>query len=434
MRKATIPHGNYPDLPPDQLKNIYLDRYAYPGIQIANKPKTGTKIIVAIPCFNEAKVLDSLQSLFNCEDPGCIVEVIVVVNHGSHEDAQIKNWNIEISFAIEKWAKSHEKSYLSFHLIRAFDLPNKHAGVGLARKIGMDEAVKRLEEIDEKNGVIACFDSDCLCSPNFLKEIATLYKKKPATNAALLYFEHPLRGDFQSEVYDGIVNYELHLRYYKNALKFTGFPFAYHTVGSCITVSSEAYQKQGGMNKKKAGEDFYFLQKIFPLGGIENITSAIIYPSPRPSNRVPFGTGRAINQMLAKPNNSYETYNPKSFIDLKPLIDLAPEFYHKKAFKSMENRLPPSISEFLKSIDFSSNISKIRKNHTSEKRFLNSFFQWFNGFTVLKFVHFARDYFHENIDVFEASKWIISKLMADKENAISKRTALQYLRELDRSD
>lgn len=431
MKKALIPHGNYPDLPLDHLKNTYLDRYAWPETFITSKPKVGTKLIVVIPCFNEPGIIDGIQSLFECENPGCIVEVITVINHGEHENEQIKNFNIETSSAIEKWAKSHEKPHMSFHIIRAFNLPKKHAGVGLARKIGMDEAVRRFASFHKKNGIIACFDSDCLCSANYLKEIVKTYKNRPSTQAALLHFEHPLQGALNNKIYDGIVNYELHLRVYKNALKYALFPFAYHTVGSCITVTSEAYQKQGGMNKKKAGEDFYFLQKIFPHGGIENITSATVYPSPRPSDRVPFGTGRAIKQLLTNPISSYETYNPKSFIDLKLLMDLAPDLYHENALKSMKARLPISILEFLKSIDFSSNISKIRKNSKSEKQFLKSFFQWFNGFTVLKYLHFARDNFYENIEVLNAANWVIAELMKGKKKTQDKKMALQYLRELD---
>lgn len=91
MKKAPISHGNYPDLPLDDLKNIYLDRYAWPGPQIKSTPKTGTKIIVVIPCFSEPDILESLQSLHDCENPGCSVEVIIVVNHGEHVHEKIKN-------------------------------------------------------------------------------------------------------------------------------------------------------------------------------------------------------------------------------------------------------------------------------------------------------------------------------------------------------
>ena len=46
-------------------------------------------------------------------------------------------------------------------LIITDELPTKHAGVGLARKIGMDEAVRRLEEAGKTKGLILNVDSDC---------------------------------------------------------------------------------------------------------------------------------------------------------------------------------------------------------------------------------------------------------------------------------
>ena len=69
-------------------------------------------------------------------------------------------------------------------------------------------------------------------------------------------------GKFDDNSYKAVWLYELHLRYYKQALQFTGFPYYYHTIGSAFAVNAEVYCKQGGMNRQKAGEDFYFLQKI----------------------------------------------------------------------------------------------------------------------------------------------------------------------------
>ncbi|MCK5705476.1 MAG: glycosyltransferase family 2 protein, partial [Cyclobacteriaceae bacterium] len=222
------------------MKNLYLQRYAWPGPIISDKPKPGTKIIVVIPCYNEPNALESLESIYNCESPDCTVEVITVVNHAENESSVIKNYNFNTFNSIITWIKNHSKNGLSFYVIKAFDLPKKQAGVGLARKIGMDEAVRRFESLHEKKGILVCYDADCLCSPNYLKEIYQFYKTTPETNAALVYFEHPLEGNFDNAVYDGIVNYELHLRYYKNALKIANFPYSVHTIGSCITVTSEA--------------------------------------------------------------------------------------------------------------------------------------------------------------------------------------------------
>ena len=219
---------------------------------------------------------------------------------------------------LSTWAQDKENDKISIHIIKAYDLPKKNAGVGLARKIGMDEAVRRFEAIGNRRGIMACFDADCTCTNNYLLAIQQFYTKNPHSNAALVYFEHPLSGELSDEeTYRGILHYELHLRYLKNALQYTTHPFSYYTIGSCISVTSKAYQKQGGMNKRKAGEDFYFLQKIAALGPLGEINSATVYPSPRASDRVPFGTGKAINDLLVSGPDSQLTYHPDIFKELK---------------------------------------------------------------------------------------------------------------------
>ena len=98
--------------------------------------------------------------------------------------------------------------------------------------------------------------------------------------------------------FDGIAAYELHLRYHVRVQKWIGFPYAFQTIGSAMAVRAWAYVKQGGMNRRHAGEDFYFLQKISWLGPISELSTVTVFPSPRLSGRVPFGTGKAVGDYI----------------------------------------------------------------------------------------------------------------------------------------
>ncbi len=396
------------------MQNLYLQRYAWLKHKITVEPKLDTKLIVVIPCFKEPHILKSLTSLFNCESPGCEIEIICVVNYSENEDPAVKEYNQLTAKSINSWIRNHSKPGFTFIVIQAFYLPKKHAGVGLARKIGMDEAVRRFEIINRKDGIIVCFDADCTCQSNYLLEINNYYQNFHETNAAIIYFEHPLEGSFQPEIYTGIINYELHLRYYKNALQYINHPSSFHSIGSCITVTSEAYQKQGGMNKKKAGEDFYFIQKLIPLGNIKNINSTTVYPSSRPSDRVPFGTGKAIEKILQKEDTNYFSYNPKSFEDLKLLFDEVSNLYYSNDEQSVVKGLPECIKTYLININFLTGLEKIKKNCKSEKQFTKSFYHWFNGFLVLKYIHFARDNFYEEVEILKAATWILNKIAPQK--------------------
>lgn len=410
-----------------------MERYACPGPVLKSTPAKNTQLIVVIPCYFEPDIIDSLQSLYRCQLLQCQVEVIVVVNHSAADSQHVKDFNHRSLEEIKLWAAAHQKNGLAWEVIEAFDLPARQAGVGLARKIGMDEALRRFEAVGSRNGIIACFDADCTCTTNYLMEIHSFYMEHPKAVCAILHFEHPLKGALDAELYQHIADYELHLRYYKNALALVGFPYAFHTVGSCITVTSVAYQKQGGMNKRKAGEDFYFLQKISQLGKVHTIANARVYPSPRPSDRVPFGTGRAISTMLNGPSMRYSTYHPQTFIEFGALMKMIPQMFESGNVSAQIGLLPMGVSAFLKEIDFEQQLSKIKKNSTTEVQFLKGFFNWFNGFLALKYVHFSRDHGYADVEIHEAIYWLLKEMKLAKEPGIDKKEALELLRQWDKS-
>lgn len=405
--------------------NFYLNKYTFREQLISEKPTNNLGLIIVIPCCNETELVKSLISLNNCLIPTSSVEVIVVFNASENADKLILNQNI-ISFnEASEWMSKNKKEGIKFHLINENTLPKKHAGVGLARKIGMDEAVRRFEHIHNHNGVIVCFDADSQCEENYLVEIEKHFIHHPKSPACSIHFEHPIKGSsFSDEIYDGIAQYELHLRYYKNGLSYVGLPYAFHTIGSSMAVRSSAYQKQNGMNKRKAGEDFYFLQKLIPLGYFTEIKTTKVIPSPRVSDRVPFGTGRAMKEWLMDNKEEMLSYNPKSFIDLKEFVVTVPQFYNSDTVS-----IPHSVKQYLADIDFEDSILKIRKNATSEMHFVQLFFNWFNAFKVLKFMHFSRDNFYPDIVITEASNMMLELL--GENSFVSAQSLLKKFRLLD---
>ncbi len=165
-----------------------------------------------------------------------------------------------------------------------------------------------------------------------------------------VYFEHPVSGtEFPENVYRGIIDYELHLRYINQFLRFAGFPFAYHTIGSCFGVRADIYAAQGGMNKRKAGEDFYFLHKIIPLGHFAELNTTRVIPSPRPSDRVPFGTGVAVGKYLSSNEAGTLTYAPECFLTLRLLLQQVKRLFRANTadIASMMKTLPKPLSDYL---------------------------------------------------------------------------------------
>ncbi len=341
-------------------------------------------IVVTIPSFKETTTEKAVLSLFECEHPGTSVLVLVLVNEPEGANELIRSANRQI---IQNLHDLTTPAGFELRVSHA-TLPQKKAGVGLARKILMDEGARLFHE-QGKEGVIVCFDADCACSPDFLKEVWHHFDNHQ-TQAAITYFEHPLD-------HEEILQYELFLRYYVDAQRYAGHPFAHQTLGSCISVRSDIYKKVGGMNTRKAGEDFYFLQKVIPMGGFEEINTAAIYPSSRVSDRVPFGTGHAISKIRSQ--DEYPIYNFQSFDDLRRLFANPSMMFLEDA---LPHDLPDSIQAFHEEHKFREGLSKMQQNSASRESFAKHFFRWWDGFRVLKFVHFARDHFHKDMALEEA--------------------------------
>jgi len=64
-------------------------------------------------------------------------------------------------------------------------------------------------------------------------------------------------------------------------LQQAGSPYAYHTIGSAFACRAEAYIAAGGMNRRHAAEDFYFLQQLAKCMQDENIdVTALLVQGP----------------------------------------------------------------------------------------------------------------------------------------------------------
>ncbi|MFK7899889.1 MAG: glycosyltransferase family 2 protein [Cyclobacteriaceae bacterium] len=379
-------------------KATYLERYGYPDQQLFSTPNPTTEIIIVIPCYKEKEQLITLDSLLSCDAPNCHTEAIIVFNGSVKDSKEIQSINTQSLLDFNNWILKNTPSHLTFHAIECFDLPPKDAGVGLARKIGMDEAVRRFIILGKEQGVILCTDADTLFIKNYLIEIETYFTEHPTIEAVSIDYKHPLNGENGQQ----IAAYEYHLNYYVESLRYAGYPHAYQTIGSSMAVRSNAYQKRGGMNKRKAGEDFYFLHKFIPHGNFGEIKTTHTIPSPRISDRVPFGTGKKMADW--KNEAEFYTYNFQTFEDLKSFIDQLDSLFHSDDLTIF----PKTVQSFLTNQEINRVLERIRKDSRTLKDFKKNFYFWFDGLKVLKFVHFLRDHFYPDVKI-ELTEKIIDK-------------------------
>lgn len=414
----------------------YFEKQKDYKFHIKESPRDNLQYTVVIPCYYENRLIDSLVSLYNCSRPKGSVEIIIVINSSSNADDRVKEQNLQTYKEAGEWIKSHSVNKFHYHIIYVPDLSPKYAGAGYARKIGMDEAVRRFNMIQNSAGIIISFDADSTCDNNYLTEIENNYNNYPFVNGSSVYFEHPLSGgDFPDAIYRAIALYELHLRYYIQSLRDISFPYAYHTVGSCFTVKALSYVKQGGMNKRKAGEDFYFLHKIIPSGNYNDINSTRVIPSPRPSHRVPFGTGTVINKFLIDSESEFMTYNPAGFQDLNEFFSLVPGFFkhNQEYIKNKINKLPLTVKEFLYKNNAVYKIKEINNNCNNMNSFTKRFFNWFNAFTVLKFLNFCIANYYPRISVVSAANILLRRLELLNSKNLKELELLKLLRQHEKN-
>ncbi|MBO4615324.1 MAG: hypothetical protein J5709_09430 [Bacteroidales bacterium] len=357
----------------------YSERYSVAPKIFDDNPRSDTGIIVVIPCYDDEFVFTTLQSLDSAKMPPCSVEVIVVVNSAEDTEMSIVEKNRHI------YAKLCEKkdSYRNFSLLSYIieGVPHKIAGVGNARKVGMDEAVWRFAAIENPRGVVVSLDADCLVGADYFTEIYTrFYCSKDKPNACTLQYRHNFDAKMYSEqeIY-ACRKYEMYLRYFRLAQKVAGIPVSMHTIGSCLAVTAETYAKMGGMSRRQAGEDFYFLQKLAQQSPVAAICKPIVFPSPSVSERVPFGTGRSVKKIIE--TGSCKVYNFGLFLLLKEFYSAFPSFYDG------DSTIPREIIEFVGEQKFKSLVDECRKNTSDRKSFVKRMFAKFDVFFMIRFLN-----------------------------------------------
>ena len=443
----------------------YLRKAGLRDTLIEAEPHPGLEIIVTIPVYNEPGLERCLDSLFLCEtgggdDPGGGVpdgdgpdgdnpdggvpdggvpdgdapihaEVIILINAPADAPAEILETNLRTRDEVLAWINAHPHPHIKFHLLLDHSFKRKEAGVGMARKILMDEAARRFDRIGRPEGIIASMDADVVVEQSYLSALVNHFRtRRPEGDAVYpdgcsVYFEHPLTGEeFSPDIYEAITRYELHLRYYLQSLRSTSYPYAYHTLGSSFAVSAEVYCREGGMNRRQGGEDFYFIQKIAQRGNFSECNDTCVRPSPRPSDRVPFGTGPAVARQLrgtffppapgpgqpADPSaristqgNTLLTYAPEPFRMLAGLFDGMEILYSGVCLDHYIKARPGVLLAFLEKQGFGEALVEIRRNSASPGSFRKRFWRWFNMFRIMKFLHFARKNGYPDIPVEQAA-------------------------------
>jgi len=445
----------------------YLNKYGSDKWNAEWIPFNNVNNIIVIPSIKEYNNLPTVLLSLSENDPEHFNDTLVlfVINNSESAGQDITADN-ELSLKMlrgiihktagDDFSQILIKSGLNIAVVDASSkglaMPDKDAGVGMARKIGMDAALKLFDYSSSHKKILICLDADCTVEINYINEIVRTYNENDIS-AAVTDYAHNISGDDNS--IPAIICYEIFLRYYVLGLHYAGSVYAYESIGSCMSCDYEHYIKIEGMNKRKAAEDFYFLEKLAKLlikpdkkentykKGIYTICGTTVHPSPRGSWRVPFGTGQRVNRFIGGQHNEYVLYDPAYFDILKKWLNLFGSSGSNSGAKeilSAAEDIHPELFNFLSGQNFKSDWEHILKNSKSPEQLEKQEVIWFDGFRTMKLIHHLRDAACSEINMFDA----LDKLFAIMNYAPLRKNEfgtpgidkqkefLTYLREIER--
>ena len=423
--------------------------------KVINDNKADVSQVVVIPAYAEKEMLFSTLASLAQNDNTSLDDMLIlcVINNKKSATTEAKVNNLqtmkylsaltekkslkfagELNDSLQAIADSNLKLAFIDASSEGHEVPKNTGGVGMARKIGMDAAFNLLRQCSTDKKIIINLDADTLVQNKYLRSIKNYYTGNK--KSAIVAYEHqePSVPDEAAAIYC----YEIFLRYWVLGLKYANSPYAFHSIGSTMSCSADAYLEVRGMNRRDAGEDFYFLNKLAKIGKIGYIKETCVYPSARPSQRVPFGTGKRISRFLARTHDEYLLYNPRIFEILSAWLELmrSPFNYCESEILIKARAIDYNLESFLIGNDFAAIWSRIRNNVKDEKTMIRQFNDWFDGFKTLKFINHMSREAYAPINMFTAVNEILfmlkmSEYKYDNDYSLSvQKNILQYLRKI----
>ncbi len=387
---------------PAPFASYLQKRGTNPPWQLDMVPEGRYDAAIVIPSRAEAVDLPlTLQSL--SRNPPHLLErtlILVVVNQRSDvaesETAdnqttleQLPHWKEQLGLTNLCWVDAASPGR---------KLPLKQ-GVGLARKIGMDLALTSLDY--RSDPLLICLDADTIVQPDYLPALSHHFATTTAGGCSIPY-RHRAAADPAGQ--QAIDRYELFLRSYILGLELAGSPYAFHSVGSAMACRASAYVAAGGMNRRLAGEDFYFLQQLHKTSGVTALSGTVVHPSPRASERVPFGTGRSVGDMLIQGKQRVLFYQPVVFSVVGQW--LAEMARHGGAdateLLALATGISPVLRDVLEQAGFATSWENLRRNNRHPARLAGEFHNWFDGFRTMRLIHELSDRLYPRIEPEEA--------------------------------
>jgi len=380
----------------------YLDRHADTLTrELVTGELAGVEQVVVIPALAEEATLPlTLADLQACSarQRNRTLAIIVVNNRAApyaceRERTQNQRTLQWLTGRIALQERSRSSPTLRLGVVDAASPGRElaeHEGVGSARRLGLDHGLRVLADNGRPEGVLLCLDADTRIRPDYLSVVHRHFEL-PHSWAGVLEYEHPLPGDPQHR--RAMLRYEIYLRYHVLGLQHAGSPYAYTSIGSTIVCRGTAYAAVGGMNRRVAGEDFYFLQQLAKTGGVDRIRGTTVFPSARCSARTLYGTGTTVQRGLQRGGGGDQLVHPQVFEVLRRWLEMAHNALEAGASELLSHAgtIDAGLRRFLEDNRFDQVWAKLQRHAGSADQLAQQLDRWFDGLKTQRLVHFLRD-------------------------------------------
>lgn len=382
----------------------YLELYAEPEARAVPNAVSRWRHVVCIPASAEAdSLLETLRGLSRARDADQAL-IIVVVNGRQAASPEVHKSNARTLAQLEgecgvsagemSWGTLQGMSLLVVDRATVDRwLPPKQ-GVGLARKIAGDVALALIHRGDVQSEWIRCTDADVQVPSDYFERLAAPIE---GASAAITPFVHVPEGDAVQQ--QAMKLYDAYLQSYVDGLVAAGSPYAFHTIGSLISVTAQAYAVVRGIPKREAGEDFYLLNKLAKVGTVHTLDGDPVRIRGRHSDRVPFGTGAALLEIgrALEEDGPIRAYDPRVFegvgfwLEALERFVLEPEVGQLKQYiRAVPDPVGGALFQTLESMGAFA-AAEAASQQASGARLHRRLMEWNDAFRTLKLVHGLRD-------------------------------------------
>lgn len=338
------------------------------------------KVRIAIPAMDELDYLPATLDALANQDVSSAFEVYVCVNQpdcywSDSARLSICQHNQQLLAFLQNYA------FLTLHVMdrssSGLGWIGKKSGVGCARK----ELFDKILSDSEADDIIVSLDADTYVRPHYLQSLVENFAAHPEMNAVAVPYYHPIQ--LEDEVRGrALLRYELYMRNYAVNLLRISSPYGFTALGSAIAMRACALRKIGGITPLQSGEDFYLVQKFCKMGGLSLFNAECVYPAGRYSDRVPFGTGPAMQAGARGVWDSYPIYPHDCFEPIREAYKHLKDLYDGKTTGNDNEFL-----DFLQKLSKNEDVwASILDNVSDFPHFVKAFHQKADGLRILQFL------------------------------------------------